>query len=331
MQRPSSTEFMERLKHSLDRKTVVFLACLGLSALFWLLTSLSKDYIEVIKVPVLYQNLPEDMLVVNELSTHIDAEVKIFGFDLLWYWLRFDRVELPIDATPDKLRKVMRGGNEIHIVLINEKKSGIAADFAEQFQLLNLSPDTLFIKLAPLFSKKIPVKLNADISFERQFGMIDQPLIQPDSVLISGLKEAIDTIQFIQTEKEDWTDLSESVTSNLQLQEFDESRLIQLSHSAVVIELNVVEFTEGTVTVPVQVSVQKPERVKLFPKQVDITYQVPLAAYGNISADQFQVSVSFSEEESKELTRLTVNVDAQPDHVRQIRVNPPQVEFIIQK
>ncbi len=110
MPEASSTEFIQQLKKRLNRKTVVFLACLFLSCLFWLLTSLSKNYIEVIQIPITYENLPEDMLVVNELRDHLDAEVKIYGFDLLWYWFRLDKNALPIDASPSRLRKINREG-----------------------------------------------------------------------------------------------------------------------------------------------------------------------------------------------------------------------------
>jgi len=304
------------------------LACLGLSSLFWLLTSLSKDYSEVIRIPVDYQNLPKDMLVINKPALYVEAEVKIFGFDLLWYWLQFDKAELLVEATPNKMRNIIRNGEKIHFVLVNEKKNRIVGDFDNQFQILNLSPDTLFVQLVPLFSKKVPVKLKAEILFEKQFGMVDNPNLLPDSILLSGAKKTIDTINAVHTELEIWKNLSESVTATLQLQKFDENLLVQFSENQVEVELNVVEFTEGRITLPVKIIAENPQRVKVFPQQVDLTYQVPLAAYENIKTEQFQVSVNVPQSASQELLRLTVNVDGQPSHVRQIRVNPPQVEFI---
>ncbi|MDP6931862.1 MAG: hypothetical protein QGG40_03060, partial [Myxococcota bacterium] len=53
-------------------------ACLFLSGLFWLLTSLSKNYIEVIQIPITYENLPENMLVVNELKAiHAEFDIRM--------------------------------------------------------------------------------------------------------------------------------------------------------------------------------------------------------------------------------------------------------------
>ncbi len=331
MPEANSTEFIQQLKKRFNRKTVVFLLSLCLSGLFWLLTSLSKNYVEVIQVPITYKNLPQDMLVVNELRDHLDVEVKTFGFDLLWYWFRPDKDELPIDAAPSRLRKIVRDGEEVHIFLLDERKNNIMSELDEQFQLLDISPDTLFIMLEPIFSKKVPVRLNAEISFVKQFGMIDNPHLQPDSVLVTGRKEVIDTMQFVNTEAEKWHDLSESVTTKLNLEQIAESGMTHFSHSEVDVELNVVEFTEGKVTVPVQVKAKNSEKVTVYPQKVDITFNVPLDAYESVRSEQFQASVTLTNRDMKSASRLVVNIDEQPSIVKQVKVNPPQVEFIIQR
>ena len=148
--------------------------------------------------------------------------------------------------------------------------------------------------------------------------------------LLTGLREEIDTIDFVLTETQSWNELDASVSAEINLQNFDNLPLIQMSSSEVTVELKVVEFTEGTVSIPLNIISQNPGSVKVFPSIVDITYQVPLAAYDAISSDQFQASVVVDYLESGQ-SRLTVNVDRKPEHVKGLRINPSQVEFIIQK
>jgi len=312
-----------------NRRTIVFIACIGLSGLFWMLTALSKDFVEVIEIPISYKNVPEDMVVVNDLATHLDAEVKIYGFDLLWYWLRFEKIEVPINADPNNLRRVKRDGERVHIFLTEAQKNNVVADFDEQFQMLQLSPDTLFFKYRPLYRKLIPIKLDAKIEFGKQYGMIENPELTPDSVWVSGLKELIDTVKFVHTVMEEWTGLDESITTTLKLKP-TENRLMKLSVDEVELELNVVEFTEGKLAVPVEVHGVKNEKIKLYPNSVEITYMVPLTQYDAIQAGQFKVQVDLSGTKWKDLSRLSVSVADYPEGIKQIRVHPPQVEFIIQ-
>ncbi|MGB0917131.1 MAG: CdaR family protein [Flavobacteriales bacterium] len=325
-----ATRISEYIKPKLNRRSVAFTACLALSALFWLLTSLSKEYVDEILIPVSYQDVPEDLLIVNELETEVQAEAKGFGFNLLWYFLNLEHVEIQINANPDNLSRLTRNGEEIHFYLTKGKSKSLFEDQDDQLQIQDISPDTLYIKFKKKYSKLVPVKLNADITFDKQYGMIEDAKIEPDSVLVSGLKEEIDTIKFVVVEPQNWTDLDESLTAEVPLVKYENSPLVELSETQVSVELNVVEFTEGTASIPLNIVSQKPGSVKVFPSIVEITYQVPLAAYDDVNAAQFQASVVLDELETSQ-TRLSVNIDRHPEFVKSVRVNPSQVEFIIQK
>ncbi|HAP68520.1 MAG TPA: hypothetical protein DCR04_02130, partial [Flavobacteriales bacterium] len=96
------------------------------------------------------------------------------------------------------------------------------------------------------------------------------------------------------------------------------------------VQVNLVEFTEGSVSVPLQIIADKPESVKVFPNEVEIKYQVPLADYDKVKSEQFRVSVVLNENSLKQ-SSLVVNIDRKPEEVTQVRVRPTQVEFIVQK
>jgi hypothetical protein len=330
MSKTVATSTRAYLLSKFNRRSVAFLLCLLLSGLFWLLMSLSEEYVNEISIPVVYNVPPEDVLVASELTSSVTAEVKGLGFDLMWYWLKFEQLEIPVATNPTELPSLNKNGVPIHYILTADKGIELAKMEDNQLTVLSVEPDTLFLKFVPKFIKQVPIQLNAEISFQKQFGMVSEPILIPDSILVIGAKEDVDTITFVVTEIQYWNDLNESLTNKVRLQKFTNLPFVTVSQENIDVEVNVVEFTEGSVTVPIQIVADNPESVKVFPHEVEIKYQVPLADYDKIRAEQFQVSV-FLSENSLGQSSLLVNIDGKPQEVTQVRVSPAQVEFIVQK
>ncbi len=329
MSNPTATKFIEFLKPRLNRRSVAFFLCLILSGLFWLLTSLSKEYVDEVAIPVSYENLPENLLIVNQAVDVVTAEVKGFGFDLLWHWLQFDKVQITVPANPASLPSTKRGGEEIHYLLTQEKTGKVNSIGDEQLEVLRIYPDTLFLKFKPLFLKKVPVKLDAEVSFEKQFGYDGEPIIEPDSIVISGQREDVQSIEFVSTVKQTWANLDESLTAEVALiNEFD-AQLVRYSTDQVQVAINVAQFTEGSVTIPIEVVSNSSANVKIYPSEVEVKYQLPLSDYDKVTAEMFRASVTFDENSQDQL--LTVMLEDAPVQVRQTRIIPAQVEFIVQK
>lgn len=323
------TRFIDFIEPRLNRRSVAFLLCLLLSALFWLLTSLSKEYVDQIKIPVEYVGLPDELLMANDPAQTVTAEVRGIGFELLWNWAKTGDVKLTIQADPATLPSVMKDNEEFHYVLTNGKNELINTT-EDQLEVLSIEPDTVFIRFRPKHLKSVPVKLDGRFSFAKQYDMMNEPSIVPDSVIIIGPKEVVDTIKFVQTEPLTLTDLQESITTEVNLIPFDSNSNIRSSHKAVTVEVNVVEFTEATVTVPITIRKDEKLSVQVFPQEVEIKYLVPLPEFDKVDASQFQASVELTKEVMGN-SHLIVSIDRQPDMVKQVRVIPPQVEFIIQR
>lgn len=325
-----AARFWEAIEPRLNRRSVAFLLSLLLSGLFWLLISLSKEYVDEVQIPVQYNGIPDDVLVANEPELVVTAEVRGFGFDLMWNWLKIESLKLPIDASPSNLPTLNGNGSEWHYFVTNSKNNRNMETGDDQVQILNVSPDTIFFLFKPKYMKLVPVRLDADISFQKQFGMDGTVVIEPDSVMITGPREVVDTIRFILTDKQTFTDLDESVTAEVGLIGTRELSNISFDKTSVRVEVNVVEYTEGTVSVPVSVNSDGRNSVQIFPQEVELKYLVPLPDFDKIQPAQFEVSVTL-DDEAKHNSRLIVAVDRFPANVKQVRVNPPQVEFIIQK
>ena len=76
----------------------IFLFLIGLSAVFWVLTVLSKEYTATISSPVVFQNYPVDKLLAEENDVVLQMQVKAPGFALLGYQFKFfSTVPLNVD------------------------------------------------------------------------------------------------------------------------------------------------------------------------------------------------------------------------------------------
>lgn len=329
MSNTTATKFIEFLKPRLNRRSVAFFLSLILSTLFWLLTSLSKDYVDEFNIPVVYENLPENLIIVNQPVDVVTAEVKGFGFDLLWHWLKFDKVQINVPANPTSLASTKRGGEEVHFLLTQEKTGKVSSIGDEQLEVLRIYPDTLFLKFRPLYQKKLPVKLNAEITFSKQFGFEEEPILEPDSIVVSGLKADVQAIEFVTTSKQTWTELEQSITAEVTLLNDHDPQLVRYGQEKVQVAVNVAQFTEGSVTIPIRVIGYNSSSVKVYPSEVEVKYQLPLADYDQVTAEMFRASVMLNTNTAGQL--LSVTLDEAPVQVRQTRIIPSQVEYIVQK
>lgn len=324
-----ATRILDNLRLRLNRRSVVFFLCLLLSGLFWLLTSLSKEYVDQIEVPVSYQSLPENLILVNKPADVVTAQVKGYGFDLLWHWMNFEKVEIDIVADPNVLRSTGKSGNKTHFVLTRERTGKLSDLGDEQLEILSISPDTLLLKFQPVYTKIVPIRLDAEISHLKQYGADGKPVIEPAQMEVSGLKELVSEIDFVLTEPQSWTDLDESVTAEVPLINEHDPKLVRYAQEKVTVALNVVEYTEGSVMVPITVW-SGGRTVKVFPSEVEVTYQVPLSDFETVQPEMFATEVVLNNESEKQ-TLLTVSLTNSPSQVRQVRINPIQVEYIVQR
>ena len=150
MSRKTKANILSYSKPRLSRRSVVFVLCLLLSALFWLLTSLSKTYVDELFIPVKYINLPEGLLIEKQPTETVKAEVKGFGFDLLWHWLKFEKAEIIVNANPSSLASFKKAGEDVHFLLTETKAGKLGTLEDDQLDILKIYPDTLFLKFQPV-------------------------------------------------------------------------------------------------------------------------------------------------------------------------------------
>ena len=300
----------------------IFLFLIGLSAVFWVLTVLSKEYTTTISSSVVFENYPLDKLLVEENDVVLQMQVKAPGFTLLGYQFKlFSTIPLNVDNFMTK-----RKGNTWEYFWVGDQSlSELQEALPTNMQLLHVQPNRIDLIFAEKVQKVIPISLKSDISFDRLFRQKGAIQLQPDHITVSGPKIVVEVIESISTKELKLQNLAKSAKGNIRLEK-PRHKELTYSHQEVAYQLSVEQFTEGEAIIPIQVSsVPKGYELKLFPEDVSVHYVVSLDDFDLVEEKMFEAQVNYDSEKA----RLTIKLNKESDLVDNIRLSPTKVEYLL--
>ncbi|WP_430810112.1 MULTISPECIES: YbbR-like domain-containing protein [unclassified Carboxylicivirga] len=311
-----------------DRNALIFLVFLLLSACFWVLNALRKDdYTTEVSYPVRFVNVGEDEIVKGSLKRDLHLRIRGGGFKILPYHLRQQFTATAIDISA--LSRVNVDGvdgaylNSIDYFKLIEGKLAVGVE------LEAIMPDTLFIPLIAKERKKLPVKVVADYSFERQCQLSGSIKVSPDSVMVAGAGDVLDTLSYIPTRPLFFENLSDTIVRNVQL---DVNPSLELSKRRVVVTLPVEPYTEARINVPIK-SLNLPDSVdlKTFPPAIEVSYHIGLTR-PLFQVNDFAATIDFASIRFDDLPRrLKVRVQRAPEDIQNMSFRPVFVEYLLEK
>ncbi|MEI8046605.1 MAG: hypothetical protein WCI92_04435 [Bacteroidota bacterium] len=320
--KPNETGRKENRSHP---RLIVFLVCLAISILMWLFIELMKDYKDEIKYNITFLNVPKDLILTNTEDSVISIEMNAQGFELLAAKYTKRQPTLTIDLSTLKIRPTEQG----YIAFLPSAKvmDQLGSQIRFKTEIINIKPDTLFFRFSEIFRKQVPVKLDLTYTLSDQYDVTDSVSFRPQYVTVSSIKNIIDTLSFVRTQKLRLNQLDSSVFTKVALFKGPQASLLKYSTDSVTVLMKVEQVTEAGYTVPVSIS-GNGEMVKIFPDKVEIVCRVPLSAYPHIEASDFATQVEFLPSLIKE-KKLHVNLITVPDKVRVLKIIPSEVEYII--
>ncbi|GAO28965.1 hypothetical protein JCM15548_11112 [Geofilum rubicundum JCM 15548] len=197
-------------------------------------------------------------------------------------------------------------------------------------ELVDINPDTLFLNMDRLTDRKVPVRLNGEISFEKQFILADSIRFVPDSVLISGPASVVDTVMAVYSKPLVIEKLKEDYSQKIALQKHPS---LKLGHNEVAIHIQIEPFSEKTISVPIVVfGLPDSLRMKTFPSSVEVTFRAGMSQFDKVSPEDFMVLVDAEEVlKADRPTRLRVRFDKIPNNIQSYDFSPIFVEYFLEK
>ncbi len=305
------------------KEALIFFFFVLLALGFWLLQSLQQEYEIDINIPVKYKNVPPDISFTETPPEAITVKVKDKGSVLLNY--SFGRSFAPIEANmkdqPEKTGKLV----------INRKsiESDIKKQLIATTSLVSFEPQQIEVAYSKRIKKDIPVVFNGTIQINAGFKISGDITITPHNISVYASDVVLDTLKEVKTVFTEIKKGNKTITRNVQLQKIDGTTFDPASVSVTV---PIEEYTEKTLEIPVICTDLPPHyTLRTFPSVVKVSCSVPLSRFKNVSADDFEIRISFADLEQNVSGTLPLKLNKKPAGVDIATIAPDRIEFILEQ
>jgi YbbR domain-containing protein len=307
----------------IERKRFVqLITCVVFAVAAWLFMALNNKYVYTAKTQLIYVDEPQKKAFKPLQPDTVDLQVEGTGWQLLFSRLRINPQSITVSL--EKL-------NSKSFILFSEQLPQVNKQLETSQKIISVKPDTLYFDFSKRTNKRVPVKLLAKFSFVKQYGVASQTRLTPSYVNISGPLDELSKINEWFTDTLKLSDLQNSTSARVALKK-NSSNNISIYPSSVGVKVNVDEFTEKTVDVPLKVINNNDYYdIKLYPKKVAITFLVALSSYQEVDEDFIEAVVDVNEWKQLGHHKLTVKINRFPDYCKLVSIVPNKVNFIIEK
>lgn len=305
-----------------SREFLIFLFFVFVSFCFWLLQILNDDYETEFSVPLRLKNVPNNAVITSDIPSELRVSVKDRGTVLANYMLGQTFYPIVID-----FKDYANKGNQVRIP-ISVLTRKISAQLNQSTKLLSIKPDTVDFIYTKGKAKKVPVKLQGKIALDPQY-YISEIIYSPDSVMVYAPQHILDTITAAYTQSVGLENISDSIHRRVRLMPVKGARFVPSFND---ITLMVDVYAEKTVEVPVKGLNFPPDKVlRTFPSKVQVTFQVGLSHFKSITAEDFFIGVTYEDLINSKGEKCIVNLKTIPRYVTHVRLNPKEVDFLIEQ
>jgi hypothetical protein len=318
--------FLFSLRSPYHKNIIIFLFFVLVSTCFWFTRSLSEQYDTVVTYPVKYINYPENKVLIGKVPDKLKLRIRAKGFVILKRKLNLNLIPLKFNVNSFSLNSI--GTDTFYI--ITETVKDLLSEELDDVKILDISPDTLFFRFTDMMVKKVAVRpvlaLNTKF-FQNQYMQNGDISLFPDSIIVSGPGNLLQSLTYVQTEPLEFTNLSDTMKVLCNLERRD---MLTYSQNKVQVSIPVDRFTEVEENLSV-IPINVPDSMSMIaiPGQVKITYKVCLSNYQKVKDNPPIPKIDFTAINEKQVGRLTVFISDTPQIISNIRFNPKEIEFLI--
>lgn len=298
-----------------------------ISAVIWTLGNLVQRSTREFDINLQFANPPTGLILINNPDSLITLELSAQGIDLLTSAVKTKNdVVLDMDGLKPRL---FEGFYRAQVPTKYFKKELLRQLGVDDIGS-DIFPDSLVFLFDDYLEMKIPVVPKLAMTFKNSYALNKSIQMTPDSVWVKGPASIIRNMDHIDTEVKTIEQIDAPKDIDLKL--LSVSPEIHYSHESIQVHIEVDQFTENTFTVPVHVNYFIPGiRIKTYPPEIQISYQVSLDRYDHISDTSFRIEVDIDSLSLLRKDPLIPNLIKWPSHVRNVRMNKESLDYVIIK
>ena len=258
----------------------------------------------------------------SELPNEVRVRVEDRGTVLLNYML--GRTFFPVSFDFNDYRDK---GTHVHISSAELLKK-VAAQLNVSTHLISVRPDTLDFIYTMGKAKKVSVRLNGEVRAGLQYYVSHIGFV-PDSVIAYAPQEVLDTLTAAYTERVDLENVADTLHKRVSLQKLKGVKFVPAYND---LSVYVDMYSEKTVEVPI-VGINFPANkvLRTFPSKVQVTFQVGLMHFKEISSEDFFIGVTYEDILKTNGDKLLLTLKSVPDYVSHARIIPASVDYLIEQ
>jgi hypothetical protein len=304
----------------------VFLLCLLISFFIWFLIILSKETQTIIEYPVVFENNPGNLVLINQSDSVLSLNVSSGSVELITLKYLSSRSPVKIDLANVKF---VRDGNLFKTTLLTSEFSRKLIDrMSVPYDQVIVTPDFINLEYQAISGLKVKVIPKLILEFDQQYQLSQEMQVIPDCVMIVGSQDVIGKIEYVETVRKEVKKINQSQTVNVLLSLPENVKDIKCIPETVNVILTVDKYTESEIEIPVICS-DPTAGIKTYPEKVKIKYFVTLEDFNRINPDMFMANVNLISEQPTD--KLKVNLSQYPSFIKIIKIEPEEVEFLVIK
>jgi hypothetical protein len=308
-------------------KVMTLFLCLLVATIFWFINALSKDYTTTLTYPVEYVDLPRNNFITNNPPEKFNLKITTQGFTIVKYKLimSFNPLVIPVSEILTMSAPSSTGS----FVMATRNISDVVSRQLSMDVVLNeITPGVLSLAFDSMAVKHVPVASRAEFAFKPRYGLARQLTFEPSYVSVTGPRELVEDVDTLFTVPGTFTNVDADFRKRMAL---ILPRNLYVEPDKVMLIAEVDEFTERTITLPVWIHNQPDSgRIRLFPREVEVSFKIGLSAYTRIKPEDFSLYVSWEDIDEK-VSQLKVKVSKAPPVVNNLKIKPEYVEFLIER
>ncbi len=301
-----------------QKDALIYLLFVALATLFWWGRAMSSQRNIEVKLPVEYTQVPAQVVFETPLPTHLEVVLRDNGRLLRQVQHTKPTVTIPL---ADKLHE-QNGTLQLSTDVLRQK---IQDNLPGSTAIQQIRPEEITTNYYVEATKKVPIRLCATWTLEKQYQLAEPPVLEPAWVNIYGTQEAIDTIDSISTDSVIVEKLQDQVQRNVALLI---PAGIRTDQPTISVTWNAEMFTEKSFQLPIEV-INLPDNkvIHLFPQTTTITARVGISHFADLTEEDFKAVCEYPNQTQR---TLPVTIIYNNPHITQVRNSIREVEYIIE-
>lgn len=296
-------------------RIIVFVVAFILAFCLWLMVNLSRDFNLNINLPIKLGEVPPDKALVQDLPETATVSVSGEGWQLINFYNNPPSINIDV--------------NDAEVNLHDQIQQQMNA--LPKVDLQKVQPLILTVDLENRISKSVPVRSNVEVSFKKQYGLVDSATIEPENISINGAVSLLRDIEEWPTDSVRIRNVSDDISRTIPLQE--PGKLIRLSQDEVTYQATVTQFTEGEKKVNISThNFPQGRMVSFSPSSITVKFDIPIDEYTEISDEKlFNAYVTYRQIVEDSTGFVTPQIEQTIDnyHIKVRSFQPSSISYFM--